>query len=558
MFFVINEHFYSVKNFLILLMISILCFPNMVWGQFRIKGHVVDSEEKAPLGYVNIGIKKKNVGTITSPAGIFELEIPKSYSKDTLTFSLVGYSEYNLALEDLKIDTPLNIELKQKSTALEEVVVVGKRPKEHQFGIKRRGFLIHFSDGMFNPDDSFEIGQLIKLGDNPVKLTALNLYVLESRDDSATFRVNFYRYSDGEPTERLVEKSIIQRQAINKGWLRFDLANEGIHLSGDVIASLEFLPEATDSQQPISYEVKLGGSSKSFYRRNSLGKWNTPPHHYCLHVTALVNHDAPELPDEDVESLPAFVYSSDTVGDRFHIFVGLPKDYGQDTSKRYPVLFLLDGNAYFDHVKDAVTKYGDKYSQSTTPIVVGIGYENAYLMDSLRVRDYTYPKALAIDSFATSGGADLFYSFITDELIPHIDSRYRTDTSSRTIMGHSFGGYFALYALLRDCSSNGNQHHGFNYYISASPSISYHENYIVAALEKRLKHVFPAALRRKKLYMTMGERELDAETNHLFKELGKTLNGQESFLLETKVYRNTDHLGTAVPSFEDAIPFIYK
>lgn len=56
-------------------------------------------------------------------------------------------------------------------------------------------------------------------------------------------------------------------------------------------------------------------------------------------------------------------------------------------------------------------------------------------MDSPRVRDYTYPKAQAIDSFATSGGADLFYSFINKELIPQIDSGYRTDTTSRAIMG---------------------------------------------------------------------------------------------------------------------------
>ena len=208
----------------------------------------MDSEEKAPLGYVNIGIKKKNVGTVTSHSGVFELQIPKFYSMDTLTFSLVGYYDYNLVLENLKVDTPLNIELEQKNTALEEVVVVEKSLKEHRFGIKRRGLLIHFSDGMFNPDDSFEIGQLIKLGDIPVKLTALNLYMLESRDDSATFRVNFYRYSDGEPAERLVEKSIIQRQAIDKGWLRFDLAKAGIYLSGDVIASLEFLPDARDER----------------------------------------------------------------------------------------------------------------------------------------------------------------------------------------------------------------------------------------------------------------------------------------------------------------------
>src|SRR5690606_507624 len=304
-----------------------LGFSDAAWGQLRLTGRVVDSEDKQPLGYVNIGIKKKDVGTMTSADGTFRLEVPKAHDNDTLTFSLVGYAEYALALSNPEIDTPFRIELTRKTTVLDEVVVLSKRLEERRFGIKRRGRLIHFADGMFNPDDSFEIGQLIKLGDRPVKLSDINLYVLESRDDSAAFRINFYRYSNGEPRERLVEKSVIQRQAIKKGWLRFDLTDDDIYLSGDVIASLEFLPEDMGSEQPISYEVKLGGASKSFYKRNSLGKWNTPPHHYCLHVTALVNPEAPELPDEDVESLPTFVYASDTVGDRFHLFVDLPKGY---------------------------------------------------------------------------------------------------------------------------------------------------------------------------------------------------------------------------------------
>jgi len=547
------------KGFFVFLWILILGFSDAAWGQLRLTGRVIDSEDKQPLRYVNIGIKKKDVGTVTSADGTFELEVPQPHDKDTLTFSLVGYAAYNLLLSNPEIDTPFSIELTKKTAVLEEVVVLGKRPKEHRFGIKRRGALIHFSDGMFNPDDSFEIGQLIKFGDTPVKLTALNLYLLESRDDSATFRINFYRYGNGEPKERLVEKSILQRQAIKKGWLSFDLTDDDIYLSGDVIASLEFLPEATDSQQQISYEVKLGGSSKSFYRRNSLGKWNTPPHHYCLHVTALVNYEAPELPDEDVESLPAFVYSSDRVGDRFHIFVDLPKGYEHDVDKRYPILFLLDGNAYFDHVKNAVAAYADGHNHLATPIVIGVGYENAYLMDSLRVRDYTYPQALVADSFATSGGADRFYSFITEELIPHIDSCYRTDTTSRTLMGHSFGGYFTLYALLRDCLAKDHQHPGFDNYISASPSITYHEDYIVGELAQQLNHVSPAARsQHKKLRITIGERELDVDMNHLFMKLKEVLGEQKSLLLETKVYRNTDHLGTAVPSFEDAIPFLYK
>ena len=46
-----------------------------------------------------------------------------------------------------------------------------------------------------------------------------------------------------------------------------------------------------------------------------------------------------------------------------------------------------------------------------------------------------------------SGGAAAFLDFLERELIPFIDRTYRTNTSDRGLLGHSFGGVFALYAL---------------------------------------------------------------------------------------------------------------
>jgi pimeloyl-ACP methyl ester carboxylesterase len=45
-----------------------------------------------------------------------------------------------------------------------------------------------------------------------------------------------------------------------------------------------------------------------------------------------------------------------------------------------------------------------------------------------------------------AGGADKFLAFLTNELIPHLDSTYRT-TPMRVLIGHSLGGLFALHAL---------------------------------------------------------------------------------------------------------------
>lgn len=546
------------KYFFAILFAFLIGYPGAIHAQLRFTGHVIDSEDKQPLAFVNIGIKQKNIGTVTSDEGSFTLDIPNEFAKDTITFSMIGYEEYNLPLQALERNKIHSVDLVRKKTMLNEVTVVGQELKEQRFGIKRRGLLIHFADGMFNKDDSFEIGQLIKLGSTPAKLTSLNLYVLEPMDDSITFRINFYRYLDGQPAERVVEKNIVQRKAIKKGWLQFNLADFDIKLSGDVVATLEFMPQHKQGTEPISYEVKLGGTSKSFYRRSSLGTWSTPPHHYCLNVTALVNEGVPEPLDEDSVSAPAFVFPSDNVKDNFSVFVNLPEDYEVDTSKRYPVLFHLDGNAYFDHIKASVDERSNKkHGLSRAPIVIGIGYENAYLMDSLRVRDYTYPKALPIDSFTTSGGADRFYAFITKELIPYIDENYRTDTTSRTIMGHSFGGYFVLYALLRDRTSDKNGYPQFNCYVSASPSLGYRDGYIVHQLEEKLKVVRPYSIEQK-VYLTMGGREIDHNAAPLLTRLKNSLYEQKDIIFRTKVYRNTDHLGAAVPTFEDAIHSIYE
>lgn len=61
------------------------------------------------------------------------------------------------------------------------------------------------------------------------------------------------------------------------------------------------------------------------------------------------------------------------------------------------------------------------------------------------------------------GGAEQFLSFIAQELLPEIDRTYRT-RPTRILIGHSFGGLFACYTLLKRPEL-------FKAYIVASPSL---------------------------------------------------------------------------------------
>ncbi len=521
-------------------------------SQVQIVGKIVDSNTDQALPFVNIGIRKSNLGTVSMQNGNFSVTIPANRLGDTLTFSMVGFHELKIPISHFQPNRNTTVKLIQKVTALKVVTIVGEKLVEKKYGIKKRG-LIHFTDGIFKPDDTFEIGQLIKLGNQEVKIASVNLHINSSRPDSASFRINFYRYEEenNQPGERIVERSIIQRHPIHQGWLNFDLTRYDIILKGKVFVSIEFIPEHKEGIKQIYYEVKLGGASKSFFRRNSQGRWTTPPHHYCLYVTALVDKHTPDEPDEK-ETTPAFKLKSDFSKEPFSIFVRLPKGYYKSTKRKYPILYLLDGNAFFDPISSSVQQLYKKNQLRIDPIVVGIGYENAYVMDSLRDRDYTFPKALPEDSFRLSGGGEKFYQFIKTAVKQHIEQNYRADTTNRTIMGHSLGGYFVLYALLQNLKGDG----FFNNYVAASPSIWYSNYY--------LKNQFQGISNKNRtsglpnLFITIGTLEIKGDPDNKFTDFTRMLSSLEFLHAKPIIYQGMEHMGTAIPSFEDGVKFILR
>lgn len=117
------------------------------------------------------------------------------------------------------------------------------------------------------------------------------------------------------------------------------------------------------------------------------------------------------------------------------IIISLPEDY-HTSNTNYPVLYLTDGLQNIWHTMGSIevlTRTG-----SVPPmIVVGIESTN-------RMRDFTFTSG---ENHPGSGGGTKFLAFIEQELIPLIDSRYRTK-SFRVLEGHSLGGLFAATTLI--------------------------------------------------------------------------------------------------------------
>ena len=117
------------------------------------------------------------------------------------------------------------------------------------------------------------------------------------------------------------------------------------------------------------------------------------------------------------------------------IIISLPNDYEKGKAN-YPVLYLTDGYQNIWHALgtiEVLTRTG-----SMPPVIV-IGIES---LD--RNGDFTPTEN---ENSPGSGGGPKYLNFMEKELIPFIESNYRTHPF-RILEGHSMGGLFATYALM--------------------------------------------------------------------------------------------------------------
>ena len=241
------------------------------------------------------------------------------------------------------------------------------------------------------------------------------------------------------------------------------------------------------------------------------------------------------------------VYSK-SVGDSFSVFIHLPLEYNSDRQQKYPIVYLLDANLYFDIVAATMGKY-EELGILPPAILVGIGYRDFSQMDSLRNRDLTYPAALPQYEMSVSGGAEKFLSFIRNELVPDVEGRFRGDTKKRILAGHSLGGYFVFYTLLQTQTGGTNF---FRNYIAASPALHYNKYYLLG----RLKN-FPlgTASKNTSLYLTFGGLEDSEDDDEPGMIKVDTLVRQLSVMMpagikyKADIFSNLGHLDTPIPTF---------
>lgn len=241
---------------------------------------------------------------------------------------------------------------------------------------------------------------------------------------------------------------------------------------------------------------------------------------------------------------------SEQTGRDYEIIVGLPESYAKEPERRYPVLYLLDGQWDFNLIN--ALSGGLRYDKVAPEfLIVGISYAgDAPDYGKLRGEDYTPTRSHPSYAKEPYGGdGPKFLQFLEQNVLPTVERRYRVDTSQRTLSGSSLGGLFTLYALIEKPDL-------FHSYLALSPAVGWDDRYIFRR-EREFRAQHPRL--DKRVWLSVGELEwADYVKNdrEFFAQFDKS--HYEGVELRVQVVPGERHAGVKPEAYNRALRFAFE
>jgi len=232
-----------------------------------------------------------------------------------------------------------------------------------------------------------------------------------------------------------------------------------------------------------------------------------------------------------------FRIQSLNVNDDYPIFVFKPSNY--DPNSPNELIIGLDGEFRFDEIVKIVS---EKSENGSIPSCIFVAVGNS----EERNRDYT-PTVYAHGE----GGAQNFYAFLKDELIPELESRYNIDTANKkTLIGNSFGGLFVNYVMFQDRVDN-----PFNKFISIGCSFWFDSGVIFEYEEHFAESHNDLAV---DYYSGMGTLEGGVSLGS-FEEMNERLKNRAypQLFMQAEFIEKHGHSGAAEIGFENGLNYVF-
>ena len=214
-----------------------------------------------------------------------------------------------------------------------------------------------------------------------------------------------------------------------------------------------------------SYQIRLPGGLGAIEYKITRGSWEKAEaannHKADVRQGVEINTEvlawsAPAAPPKHTASAQVHVLSEEfdlpQLGRHRRILVYLPADYTKKPTRRYPVLYMHDGQNVFDAatsysgewgVDEALDRLRAAGQDASCSIVVAIDNDPAHRSDEY----IPWPNA----EIKAGGQGGAYVDFLAKTLKPYVDAHYRTrpEAAHTGVAGSSLGGLISVYAALK-------------------------------------------------------------------------------------------------------------
>ncbi|HYO23284.1 MAG TPA: alpha/beta hydrolase-fold protein [Flavisolibacter sp.] len=207
------------------------------------------------------------------------------------------------------------------------------------------------------------------------------------------------------------------------------------------------------------------------------------------------------------------------------VWIYLPESYST-TKKKYPVLYMHDGQNLFDNATAGFGEWGVDEALDTLGKMHGEGIVVAVDHGSeKRINEYS---PFDMEQYG-KGEGDAYVDFLVQTLMPYINNHYRTKKSARytAVAGSSMGGLISFYAMMKYPDK-------FGAAGVFSPAFWVVQNQLRAYAAKRAPKL------KGRLYFYAGQQESETMVPDML-SIFETVNGRSKAKLKTHIRAEGKH-----------------